>query len=603
MIEEISRSDVDKLVGACSKTVSSKLSFIEFEKQYQVMPWLDSNQYRNNYKENKDSIAEFLEPEHLSRLDTDLEKAALDVGVAPVNQWDGEDPLSSPLYLSILDIVINEAKTCLRDGYDYMDKNQIPVTFNITSSTGYSSLGDDFDCTYDVINKNKLLDHYTANQDDIVPSVTAWAIIGYRLQVDTAEKADHRPSFRFEGDKFSQNLVHDKVFNPHHGYRVRHVVGFPWFLNIPLIAMSACIFQGIENGSSKILKNAWKFTHDSIEQKFVGKVVFATDISNNDIKFPHTENVYIHKELMGDYFEWWDKFDQQGGLIGGYVDKDQVNRYYKIMDELSILLSGEGLTSIINKIKHTTMQFFNHCLTYYQTDDKLSIEDMLKKKKPHFKLPFDLKKEANPKELLTGFSEWMQNNGDDTLDGFETKEIMEVFKDIALSNPFAVVGEEPPSFSGIGILVDSDNRMIRVYSLMKSLFIKGMETERRNFDSKLGYLPYNAVKGKVDFMMQYSYDDNMYMEACDLFMKLRGIDLRYDQLEKAALEELIAAEKNNDRSYFINRLALKLGETDSSKIYYKYTTEDLIKADKEAFENLFIHRPISDLLKKDKLAK
>jgi hypothetical protein len=341
--------------------------------------------------------------------------------------------------------------------------------------------------------------------------------------------------------------------------------------------------------------------------------VFATDISNNDTKFPHSENEYIHKEIMGDYFEWWDKFDKEGSLIGTYIDQTGVNRYYEIKNETSILLSGEGLTSIVNKTKHTTMQLYNHCRLYYGIDinSELTIDDLVAK---DTELKFDLPKpnpstfvkdnqSGTPLSTLTQFSYFLQNNGDDTLDGFSSSHIMNEFKKIALENPFADVGEEPPSFSGIGILVDENGKMKTTYSLMKSLFIKGLETERRNWDSNLGYLPYNSVKGKIDFMMKYSYDDNLYLEACDLYSNLRGIDCDYVELQKRATVELQQAEKSNDRQYFINRMKDKLGEDDPSKLYYKYTTEDLMRADPIAFEELFIHRPISKLLSFDKMCQ
>jgi hypothetical protein len=580
-IEEINLSQAKEQIGNCGETIMRKAEFGRLFKRYELSADLTSEEFQFNIDSNVDQISSYLDENNLSRLGTRIEMCALNIGVIAENAWDDDiNPLEDKLYSRILDLIIKETKATALRGYKKMLANNIPVTFNVTSSTGYcSETNDQFNCAHSVSSKVLFLDEYIKGnaKKPAIPSIIA----GLRAQCDTEEKCNLRPSTYFSGEPFSHQLEKGTVTNDHHGFRMRYVMGYPWLQNIPLIGYSACIFAGIHD--SELLNNAWEFTHASLQDKYKGTFITCSDISNNDLNFIWAENKYIHHSLLGPIFEDWLNVYEHGVIYGAYRDNDDKSRYFRQSDFKKPLLSGEGLTSITNKIKHTTMQMYN----YVRLEKNLSLEEAKS---------FDKMSESELFEMIVKRSYFMNNNGDDTIDSFDNQEDTNKFTEIMLENPYAVVGLEPPSFSGISMQLSSDHKVSHVYANMKSLFIKGMETERRSYTSNLGRLPYNSLIGKTKFMCEFVQDDpTVVTDALELYYKLNNFFGDTDDLEDLARKEVIEAAKQNDRQTSIWELANKIGEPDPAKLFYKYSTEELMKACPTCFENLFIHKPVEQI--------
>jgi hypothetical protein len=432
---------------------------------------------------------------------------------------------------------------------------------------------DDFNCTHDVSKKLKILSelHGTPYDSWMAHPKSVVKIIGYRLQAESAAKADSRPAYVFGSDDVDGDMYEVTVTNPHHGYRVRFVVGVSWVFNYYLMGINALIFHGLH----PVLYRMWKFTHDDVVDGIVGRFPVATDVSNNDLNFIFEENKYIHRNLLDDVmYEWWEAV-YLGPTYGAYVDDKGKTRYYKTNEKYSPpLLSGEGLTSITNKIKHTAMQMWNHA--------KLA------------GIPHTRENAIKLAEKLAD-THSLRNNGDDTLDVFDTKEEADKFESIATSNPYAVIGLEPASYSGIHFELDEEGRIVKQFSHMNSLFGKGVERERRDYSSALGALPYSSIKGKFEFMDRYpGYDNDVLATAKMLYLQTLGLDISIlDDLDQLALEEV---ENGTERDKAIASLMESLKLKDESKLYYEYSFSELAAMDPKATDELFISVPLEKII-------
>ena len=579
--DELMKSTLMNEIGSCADTVARKADFIKLFKSYMIAPWLSSSEWQNNIDRmmDEDAFEGIVPPETIDRLKTRVEQTATNVGIMPPGGWTGPIPLSDDGYMVYLDLVLELTQQSIVAGYHLsVSTDPLVVKFNRTSSVGMTSdpnsSNDQFNCTHDVSKKLKLLSEQKGTPYDswMEHPESVVKIIGYRLQAESGAKADSRPSYSFSEDGGADGDMYEvTVSNSHHGYRVRFVVGVSWVFNYYLMGINALIFHGLVPE----LKGFWKFTHDDVLDGIEGRFVVATDVSNNDHNFIYEENEYIHRALLDDVmFEWWQAV-YAGPTYGAYIDSNDKTRYYKTNSNYKPpLLSGEGLTSITNKVKHTAMQLWNHAKLRgleHTKDNAVALA----------------------KELSEAHG--LRNNGDDTLDAFDTLEEAQKFETIATSNPYAVIGLEPASYSGIHFDISNEGRVVKQFSHMTSLFGKGIERERRDFSSALGALPYSSIKGKFDFMDRFpGYDDGVLATAKALYLETLGLDISIlDNLDQLALEEV---ENGTDRDRAIAALMEKLGLKDESKLYYEYSFMELAALDPEATDELFISVPLEKII-------
>jgi len=613
-VTELEKKDLRHL-GGCSDLLTRKGQFIEKRKQYNIGNGVSSKDWQRNIDNHIDDLADFLDPSQLSRMSTRVEHAALDIGVYPPSYWEGELPFENKTYMFILDWVLAQTKLSIKNSISEMDRTgeSIPVSFNLSSSVGFVPEIPGIKetaCAHSAATKRSILDYFgqmdaesmiKMDPDPVIP-------VGYRAQADTQEKRGLRPALLLstaassalagEGETeskrllFMEGVTYSHVFNDHDGYRIRPVAGFPWHFNISPIAINQLIFAGL----SPFLKHVWKFTHEDILTKYKGRFIVCTDISNNDQNFIPEENVYIHENLLPpDTFKKWLHVQDKASIYGSYIDKDENLRYYK-MDADSTekpLLSGEGLTSIVNKIKHTAMQLYNHRIL--DSYEKASSVPELRTLES-----INLFESMNDDEIESWFntiSLSMTNNGDDTIDAFDSQAEADEFAIIATTNPYAIIGLEPPSFSGISIEL-TDGKVSDIYADFKSLFVKGIEKERRDVTSKLSSLYFNSILGKTQFIMRYPnhYGADIINQAIEVYYEIVGYTGTSDELVDLAAKELEDAS-TDDKLRSIYKLLAALGEVDPNVINYSYTTQELIAAvDEEIIDDIFIHRPVTDLI-------
>jgi hypothetical protein len=574
-VSEINSLTLSTELGDCADLVTRKATFIKKFKSFKVTPTLSSTDFQFRIDEvMADHERGGMLPEDVqSKAGTRTELCATNIGVLPQNKYDGPDPLVAGKndYMLCIDAILNQARASMKRGFEMAQDDTHYIKFNETSSVGMIGYEGkpEFDCTRDSDYKGLLLEELVDPLADRKRfSKSLIKVIGYRQQIDTTEKAPKRPALVF-GAPFSKEMYETHVTNDYLGARVRHVVGFSWVINRYLMVYNQLIFLGLTD----VLKSFWKFTHDDITDGRLGAVVVCTDVSNNDHNFPIVENEYIHRNLLDAHtYSWWnDAFF--GPIYGAYIDDVGATRYYKTEKGFKPpLLSGEGLTSIINKIKHTGMQLYNHMLVRKIEFTENNVGELMVKL-------------AKDKHLL--------NNGDDTLDLFDTIEMAKEFEVIATSNPYATIGLEPPGFSGISLTVDEEGRLTGKYSNALSFFIKGIEKERRNYDSPLGSLPYSSYKGKVDFLRRYpGYDP----AVLDFFEDTYAYMLNFSDEERANIDELAKEEQGDDtKAMLLHRLMERLNITSPDKLYYEFSVDEMMKADPEACKTLFITLKIKGL--------
>ena len=573
---ELKKSEARAEIGECVETLSRKGDFISKERPYVHAPWLSSGQLRANIlRELEDQdVTDILGPAIVDVLHTNPDLAALDVGVLAMSSWKGDNPLDDQGYKLILDYIINEVQQSIKTGLAQSETEELFVKFNVTSSIGVIGDGEfsKFNCSHSFEHKKRLIE--SLNMEPAEARVkfpkSGLKIQGFRLQTEKAKKANQRPAWLFD-ERWSNKVYLTTVANEWHGARVRAVIGFSWIINRYLMVINRLIFAGL----TPTLHEFWEFTHDDILDGTLNRFVFCTDVSNNDLNFIHSENEYIHSQLLDeDMFEWWSDAYKEP-LYGVYVDSNDIKRYYKTTEKFKApLYSGEGLTSIVNKIKHTTMQVFNHMKAHGDPFTEEGVDNRIK-------------------TLVSTQS--LKNNGDDTLDKFDSAELRDRFGEIAVNNPYGVIGEEEPGFSGISLSVDNDTRVTGAFANAMSLFKKLIERERRDYDSTLGSLPYNSIKGQFQFLEKYQgYDDELIAEFKDIYLRMVGLDsdILLD-LEDLAEAELEGADV---RQQMINRLMTAMKLTNPSKLFYEFSFEELYAADPEATEELFLHAPVKQLL-------
>jgi hypothetical protein len=588
MTSEYKLNEVTKILGSCATLLTNKSKFIEYYKPFRISKTLTSAQFQKNLELHFDELGDYLDDNQLSRMTTDIQKCAKNIGTFPEAMWHGETPFDNKLYMQVLDLICSEVKQSYTEGYKHAHKvGSYPITFNLTSSIGFVTMPDelDFNCTYSASKKRRLLDEIKGKSVDelLTQFKDVNILVGYRLQADTKEKRGKRPAYVF-GKEYQSDVISTTVENED-GFRVRHVAGFPWVFNKDLMVVNSLIFTGL----TSLLTHSWKFTHDDILEKFKGKFVVCTDISNNDINFIPEENDYIHKTAFpSSSYRQWEHVQSNASIWGCYPDSNNRNRYYRQESKRKPLLSGEGLTSIVNKIKHTTMQYYNYCVALYNLDHSSAKSFILSND--------ELKKICDDRSL------YMLNNGDDTIDAFDDKKMRDRFTKIATSNPYAIIGIEPPSFSGIYFSEDKDGRIEYRYANMKSLFVKGIEKERRDMNSSLSSLFYNSLLGKSEFMLKYPdyYGVDVIHSALDLYFRINEFEGDLDELKELAKVELSESEADS-RLTAIYKLLDVLGETDPNVLNYKYTADELIQACPECVDELFIQYNLTDIVTSDLL--
>lgn len=641
--------------GRCSDLLRMKAKFASKRREYNIGNGVSSSDFQNNINDSLEELASFLTPDQLSRMTTNVEAAATNVGVFPPSYWQGETPFEDKTYMHILKYVARQVRKTIYNSLNDGNGKTLPVAFNLSSSVGVVKFGDelsnskqssdetqDFGCSHEARDKRIILDHFGARTFDELFAMdpNPIIIIGYRLQADSEAKRGLRPALIINKNG---DIVETHVENSQQGYRVRPVAGYPWTWNLGLIALNQLIFDGL---ASTPLYEAWKFEHSDVLTKFKDLFIVCSDIGNNDQNFIPEENELIHQLILPpDVFKMWKHVQENGSIVGAYDDDNDETVYYEAeyAAAFKALMSGEGLTSIVNKIKHTVGQIYSHLmLRYYkesnneasyskinemiskEEDISLSLNDeFLKEAKsfvndvangidlvsyytgvdPETSGPSIEETDKLEDELMLDIFTRLLNNGDDTLDGFKERVDQFIFKHIAVCNRYAVVGLESPGFSGISIELGTNFLVTAIYADMKSLFVKGIEKERRDIDSKLASLYYNSILGKIDFISRYPdhYGDDMIVAAIQLYFKLVGFEGDSLQLEELAALELEEAMLENDKQASIQKLIEQLGETDPTVINWKYSTKELMEAaeasgEPEIIDDIFIHRKVDQLV-------
>jgi len=404
------------------KTVNGKAKFIKKRADFMITNFLSVGDMHRNVEYYRDEILEIdsdLEP----FLDVKSDLCALNTGAMPPSNRKESNlvsPFSSRLYMLCVTAI---CKDILESVENKPDWENLFVRLKHSSNTGYN--GPDIgylDCTYDEGKKMMFLQNYKALFSSGVLGNGIMLIIGYRIQVDKKTKADSRPSFMIQMVKSDSGM--GTVHNPYYGGRVRDVNVVPISANFAAVMQSALIMNAIP----EYLKPVWKLTNESLNEFFTGKYSFCVDVSNNDRSFDQDLNFYISQCLSStDVLDIWTKM-VNSPIVGAYRtgDDNQVN--YSITNPLQgddnegfffgRLLSGEGLTSVKNKIAHTAKQMEVWFLTQGHTiDSKMSIDEV--------------------REIVNkpgcSFSTTQINNGDDISAGFDTAEERDLYKDIFLN--------------------------------------------------------------------------------------------------------------------------------------------------------------------------
>lgn len=568
---EIRRSELEDLVGECSKLVAAKTNFTVSEKSYPQYPWLTSEELQANVDRLIHDIAELSENGD-SRIQNRIDRAALDIGILGGNlalAQGIEDPINNPKFKFWLDFFIDKSKMSVVEG---LKKENSLLAFKLESSQGYVSDTDpELNCSREVEAKNKMLD---MAKERIFPLIN-FIIVGFRAQLEKWLKK--RSSTKFN-DK--HELV-DGWTVPNMGQRIRHVAGVNLALNAWLMAVGRSLSLGLATD----LKVIWKATNEDILAKVESldkPFVFCADVGNNDRYFPWLTNKYVHEKLLPKwlYLKWLDSYEN-GVIVGGYTDADGKKRYYKTQltpeDNHKPLFSGEGLTSISNKMVHTANQWMCRWISV-NGDNLPTIDEAIK--------------------FFEEWHTWMLNNGDDYADFFPTEEERDNYAKIVMSTPWMIIEQEPASFSGIDFLTEGNDRFIGIQSKASTLFEKTLETERRGFDNPLASLPYSSIKGKLDFFNLFNTRaPEMSADIKATYFDMIGLpNSNEDEIAILAEEELKIAEETNGRSKDILKILELLGETDQNVLHWKYSIDDIMAVAPELVESMFITRPLHDYI-------
>lgn len=568
---EIRRSELEDLVGECSKLVAAKTMFTVSEKSYPQFPWLTSEELQANVDRLRHSIAELSENGD-ERIQNRITRAALDIGILGGNLALANkipDPLDTdPIFKFWLDFFLAKCKYSISKGLKVEDSL---LAFKLESSQGYVSDTDpELNCSREVVAKNKMLDYA---KERIFPKIN-FIIVGFRAQLEKWLKV--RTSTKFN----SNHELVDGFTIPNDGQRIRHVAGMNLAVNAWLMAVGRALSLGLTND----LKAIWKATNDQIQAKAFAldkPFVFCADVGNNDRYFPWITNKYVHAQLLPKwlYEKWLDTYEN-GVIVGGYTDGEGKKRYYKTQltpnDNHKPLFSGEGLTSVSNKLVHTANQWRCRWLVYNKGTPTIKEGEAFFQK----------------------WFEWMLNNGDDYADFFPSAQERDDYAKLAMSTSWMVIEQEPPSFSGIDFLTESGDRFINVQSKASTLFEKTLETERRGFDNPLASLPYSSIKGKLDFFNMFNTREaNLSADIKATYFDMIGLpNSSEEEIAELAEQELKLAEETNGRTKDILKILELLNETDQNVLHWKYSIDDIMAVAPDLVESLFITRPLHDFV-------
>jgi hypothetical protein len=434
------------------------------------------------------------------------------------------------------------------------------------------------------------------------------------------EKRPKRGSVHFVGTKFSNKVEHGTVTDVG-GMRGRLFAAVPWALNVRGVALNKYMMSAVHD--DEWLSLMLYFTHDLINDALQGTYEYCTDVSNNDVYQPTSAQEYINRVIAGPYAEsLFTKFVKEAPIYGAYPDSENELRYYKFQTPFKQLLSGIWSTSLTNKIYNTALQIRRHMFAYLKISgynilgatenvDRMTLSEAVS----HLDfeelknwVPLDGRTEFYQRDedpdvnkFLSTVAYYLFNNGDDTVDYSINPEWPNLFADVIENHEiYAEVGYEPPSFSGMKHRVDDKGKFLNVYAALDSMFRKSLVgTERRDYDGPNRTLTYNSLLGRAMNPLNAPMFPGEYEEinkAITLFLELNnfyGSILELEELAKREMDEFI---ENDPDQREIQILLDKLNETDFSKLFYKYTLEEMAEAHKPGVEVLFIHVETPSLL-------
>jgi hypothetical protein len=573
-IREITRREVDVLLGPCAQIVQNKALFIKKHKPYQPYPWMSSSQLQESVDHHSEEISEFVE-DGGAKLGTRIEYAATNVGIFAGNlaMMEGvgdprdDDPILAVFFETVMDLMAEAYECGVMHGADRT------LSFNRTSSPGVMD-EEKYSCNYSVEAKNHILD--MSREKRFCPH--PFLIPTYRLQLDKPGKM--RPSTYFTK---TRQLVDGFASNDYLGGRVRHAIGFSWDINAWLMGINTAIHIGLKEGKS-ILAPFWKVTQEDFDEmpKTRDMYPWCGDISNNDQRQNWQLMVEFHRRLLPDWlFDEWYKVFTEGTIVSAYVDDEGKKRYYSIdlaeRDNHKRLFSGEGLTSQVNRGIHLSNQLSHS----YRVEKGENIPT-----------------KAEVKEYMIERHGWTFNNGDDIADFFRDYATAQKYGQSVMSTKWIPIEEEEPGFSGIGFVVDHEGKLLGAQAKMTTLFYKPLETERRDFTSSLASLPFCSIRGKLDFFRRLNHrDDEVVAAACGLFLDVLDLGAMDDQdITRAAEQELAKAAEENSRQTAIVKILNLLGETEAHVLSWKYSYDEIALVAPDLAEELFISRPLLDYI-------
>ena len=545
--------------------LTSKSSFIRAFSKHDILPWLSSDALMKNMADNLDLISSFIpDGTQIEKLSTNINRAALDLGIAPGYNGTDDDFLEEgTLRKSVYDCIMQECYHSINNSYE-KHKLTRGIKFNITSSVGVATSSESsplarFNCSHDIEAKHDIA-IYTkdCDSDALFQPMT----IGFRLQLESWLKANSRRCQLVKDGK----IVDSTVANDFHGQRGRHVIGVPEMFNAQPMIIGSYLLEGL----TSTLQKMWKFTPESLLIDTKGKFISTFDVVNNDQSFNAALNKRIHKDLLPqELYEVWDNLQNQGTLHGVYRDRHDEEIYYTMESYKMGLLSGEAFTSITNKIGHTLEQ-----VTAYLTVHK--------------------KQKCTP-ELLAQAAQVIINNGDDLLNVHDDPKERDSMQDLLQDSKIANYEIEPNMFSGQYFPEKNDNgEVFNASSTFATLFFGLLQRERRSWDNRnLGILPYNSLLGRTQWMRLYPpAEDSVVDDAIATFFSIAEFDGDENDLVAFADKELVEAEQEGDnRAMAIMKLSKAMGLKNANDLWYKFSYEELEKVDKESAEQLFLRIP------------
>lgn len=546
------------------------------EKEWKPAPWLTSEQLMDNASRLYDKMIEFdLNGDMGTKLLTNVNKMALNVGVMPQYIGTTDDPTTDPIFKGILDKITGDLVRNARTYYKHSGSN-IDVKFNRTSSVGIVGGKqhplEQYNCTHDIEAKYDII-KFIANCD--VKDISKLETIIVRSQLDKAAKSDKRAAQLIKGlDECYNGLVH----NPYHGQRVRLAISDPWSTNTQMVALNTLYMDSLPDW----IKPVWKFTNESIIDRTMGKVILTYDVTNNDSSFNIHMNRYIHKQIMSDeMFQLWDDMNNHATIYGVYRDELDRNVFYRLTDWPLGMRSGEGFTSLVNKIGHTARSLY-HVLKALRVANNTTYDSL--------------------EDEILAASKYVVNNGDDILLIFEPSQLslMRAVEKRFSDDTLQIYEKQAGQFSGLDFVQREVSLVVyKVGISLMTLFKGSMERERRSYNSILGTLPLNSMLGRLELVETYGMDDDITIsDATEVYFDLMGFAGSRAELVDLAKSELDEfTSKNGDRAAAIYEIAKKMGVRDPSQLWWRFTAKEIFDVVGGLIDALFLRVPIDTVLR------